>query len=270
MYEVRRPTSLLKILGREKTIVIPPETRKEQNALFGGRHWGLSNKTKRKYFDAQEYVHRLLQQKTNTALRQKNTQFQNEHAHDTKLQLLAYVRQCAEELGHTPHKEEIIGGAFIAYRFDTWSRVIAEAGLPPMGKLPSLTQRKIYQDEMRCQSAAYHNEKADRKAVRAAERAERSRLAKLEFEQRKARDFAWGDAHSMDTDEQLLDYIRTLATELGHTPVAKEVVGGEYIRKRFNTWAIMCTVAELPLPKELKAPKQREMTEYLKNRKRLM
>ena len=230
----------------------------------------MSNKKKKKYFDAQEYVHRLLQQRTNTALRQKNTQFQTEHAHDTKAQLLTYVRQCAAELGHTPHKEEIIGGAFIAYRFESWSRVIAEAGLPPMGKLPSPTQRKIYRDEMRNQSALYHNEKEDRKAARAVERAERTRLAKLEFEQRKARDFAWGAAHEMDTDEQILDYIRSLAAELGHTPAAKEVVGGEYIRKRFNTWAVMCTIAELPLPKELKAPKQREITEYLKNRKRLM
>ena len=90
-----------------------------------------------------------------------------------------------------------------------------------MGKLPSPTQRQIYRDEIRNQSVLYHNEKDDRKAARAAERAERTRLAKLEFEQRKARDFAWGAAREMDTDEQILDYIRSLAAELGHTPAAK-------------------------------------------------
>ena len=59
------------------------------------------------------------------------------HESDTDQQLLAYLRQCAERLGHSPVKAEVEGGAYIAKRFVTWPLALQLAGLPlPKGMKP--------------------------------------------------------------------------------------------------------------------------------------
>jgi hypothetical protein len=80
------------------------------------------------------------------------------------------------------------------------------------------------------------------------------------------RDRIWGEEHQADTDEQLLSHVKAIADDLGQTPRKSEVIGAEYICKRIGSWALICTFAELPLPKELKPPKKKEILRYLSSR----
>lgn len=60
------------------------------------------------------------------------------HENDTDEQLLAYLRQCAERLGHSPVKAEVEGGTYIAKRFITWPLALQLAELPlPKGMKPA-------------------------------------------------------------------------------------------------------------------------------------
>lgn len=56
------------------------------------------------------------------------------------------------------------------------------------------------------------------------------------------------EAHSTDTDEQLLTYLRQSAVQLGHAPWPREIVGGSYIEQRFGTWKNALLRAKLPRP----------------------
>lgn len=126
----------------------------------------LSKKNKNLYFDAQAYVNRMLEERTNAALEQKNAQFAQEHDGDTGEELLDYVVQCAEKLKHTPHVDEVIGGRFIASRFGSWNYLLAKTDLPPLGRKCPLNGRKIYQEELRRQAALYRQAKQERKQAR--------------------------------------------------------------------------------------------------------
>ena len=220
------------------------------------------------YFDAQQWVNQQLEMRVNAALKQKNAQFAWEHEHDSKRQLLDYIVACAKDLGRSPHKDEVIGGSYIAYRFGAWANALAEAGLSPCGKAPALNRRKIYRDELKVQAVLWRQEKADAKAQRATQKEAHTAIVKQEQEERKARDIVWGAEHAQDTDAELLSYVRRCAEAVGQTPRMKEVLGGEYIRNRIGSWALVCTLAELALPPELKPPKKKELLQYLNSCKR--
>ena len=222
----------------------------------------MSKNEKKTYFDAQEYVNRQLAIRTDKALDEKNKQFAIDHAKDSRAQLITYVLQCKEELGHTPFMTEIIGGAYIGYRFDGWVKMLQAANLPLHAKEPAHTGRRIYRDELKRQAKLWKEEKATAKLENAAAKEARAEQAGEEKSARKERDHAWGEEHREDTDEQLLAYIKAVAADLGQTPRKSEVVGGEYICKRIGSWALVCTLAELPLPKELKPPKKKELLQY--------
>lgn len=57
------------------------------------------------------------------------------------------------------------------------------------------------------------------------------------------------EAHSSDSDEMLLEYLRKSAVKLHHVPWQREIVGGNYIEKRFGTYKTALRAAELPNPK---------------------
>ena len=42
--------------------------------------------------------------------------------------------------------------------------------------------------------------------------------------------------HAQDTEQQLADYLRKYADELGHTPWPREIPGGVTIQTRFGSW----------------------------------
>ena len=69
---------------------------------------------------------------------ERDRQWGEAHECDADEQLLAYLRQCAETLGHSPGKAEVEGGNYIAKRFVTWPTALQLAELPlPKGMKPA-------------------------------------------------------------------------------------------------------------------------------------
>lgn len=63
--------------------------------------------------------------------------------------------------------------------------------------------------------------------------------------------------HSLDTDDALLQYLRSCADELGYSPRYKEIIGWKLMELRFESWtmalqkaglapAVKCPVTRLP------------------------
>ena len=60
--------------------------------------------------------------------------------------------------------------------------------------------------------------------------------------------------HTQDTEQQLADYLRKYANELGHTPWPREIPGGVTIQARFGSWELAVAEAGLPFPKHPNQP----------------
>ena len=54
--------------------------------------------------------------------------------------------------------------------------------------------------------------------------------------------------HREDTDEELIDYLRRCAEEIGHAPNACEVIGGAYLHRRLGGWDRALWLAGLGRP----------------------
>ena len=107
--------------------------------------------------------------------------------------------------------------------------------------------------------------------TQAEERAAHARSASLKEQAETAAmielDKVWAAEHEGASNEELLDYLRRCAAELGHTPMhRREVVGSTYISERFGNWAVALSMAGLRLPKK-KQPKETAVNAYLKRRK---
>lgn len=62
--------------------------------------------------------------------------------------------------------------------------------------------------------------------------------------------------HDRDTREQLADYLRKCAFELGHTPWPGEIPGGTVIQARFGSWKQALETAGLPDPEHPNRPEK--------------
>lgn len=215
---------------------------------------GVSKKQKVQYFDPQRWKSQKLAAMTNAALKEKNAAFIEAHRGDTNAQLLAYLRSCAAELGHTPYPKEIYGSGLLMERFGGWPRVVAAAGLPePTCAVPK-GKRLIYTRELKEQSLVFKEKQEEVRAARKAANQVKAEAAHAEKQSRLERDAQWGEAHCNMTDEELLSYLRQCALELGHTPYSYEVVGGKYLSQRFGGWGMVIYRAGLPELKGVKGP----------------
>ena len=224
----------------------------------------MSNKDKPYRFDPQRWKQQQLETMTNAAMRRKDAEFVAAHRDDTDEQLIAYLQQCAQELGHTPYPREVFGGAMIGERFGGWSRAVDVAGLPYPTHKVSDKGRRIYRKTMKEQSRVFDERQAQkREAIRAVNQ-EKAAVAQAEKQARLERDARWGEAHG-DTmsDDEILDYLRARAEALGHSPYSYEVEGGRYIAERFVSWSIALTEAKLPLPKGVQKPRREQKLEFL-------
>lgn len=111
------------------------------------------------------------------ALDEQELNFTRDHTFDTDEQLLAYIREQAELLRHTPRYKEIIGWKLITGRFGSWGSAIEKAGLHistscPVDKLPRIQQ------EVKKQKEIYRQRKAEKKLL--------SEQRRLQQEARKA------------------------------------------------------------------------------------
>lgn len=99
------------------------------------------------------------------ALEAKEEAFRKEHGEDTDGQLIAYLRQCAEELQRTPWPGEILGGTVIAERFGSWEKALMAANLPrsKTENKPSTFLRILKEEEH--QKEVYRQRKAEKKIL---------------------------------------------------------------------------------------------------------
>ena len=222
----------------------------------------MSNKDKPYRFDPQRWKQQQLETMTNAAMRRKDAEFVAAHRDDTDEQLISYLQQCAQELGHTPYPREVFGGAMIGERFGGWSRAVDVAGLPYPTHKVSDKGRRIYRKTMKEQSRVFDERQAQkREAIRALNQ-EKATVAQAEKQTRLERDARWGEAHGNMSDNEILDYLRTCAETLGHSPYSYEVEGGRYIAERFVSWSIALTEAGLSLPKGIQKPRQEQKLEF--------
>ena len=93
----------------------------------------------------------------------RNTEFILDHQNDSLEQLSAYLQACMEDIGHPPARVEVIGGAFLEYRFESrtkslrsfFSGTIAYTVKNP----PEFKNRKIVRDL--CAALAPQEQEAD-------------------------------------------------------------------------------------------------------------
>lgn len=80
----------------------------------------------------------------------KNTQFILDHQNDTLEQLSAYLKACMDDIGHPPARVEVIGGAFLEYRFGSWTKALRSfysgSVSANIKNPPSFANRKIVRD----------------------------------------------------------------------------------------------------------------------------
>ena len=80
----------------------------------------------------------------------KNTQFILDHQNDTLEQLSAYLKACMDDIGHPPARVEVIGGDFLEYRFESWSKALRSfysgSVSANLKNPPSFANRKIVRD----------------------------------------------------------------------------------------------------------------------------
>ena len=200
------------------------------------------------------------------ALQKKNKEFIEEHAMDSKKQLTDYLIECACKLEHTPNRNEIIGGKYIASRFDGWENALHEAGLPIPLKGVDRKKSKVYQEEYKRQEQLLMSELQQRKQQKHEEQKRKKELQEEAKTEHLSEENIWAQEHMNDTVEDLLNYVRTCAEEIGHTPYRKEVLGGKYIAKCFGGWYETLVQAKLPIPSDMKPPSPKKKRQ-LKKRK---
>lgn len=226
----------------------------------------MKTQKKRLHFNGREWFQKNVDSRTDAALQKKNKEFAAEHAADSKKELIDYLKACAEKLEHTPNRNEVIGGRYIARRFDGWENAILEAGLPLSLKRVDRKKTRLYQDEYKVQAELIMNELQERKNQKIAEQQKRQEQQQEAKEELLTEEHIWAKEHQNDTDENLIDYVCQCAEKLGHTPYRREVLGSKCIAERFGGWYETLVLAKLPIPKDMKPPSDRKKRQ-LKRRK---
>ena len=222
----------------------------------------MTSKKNSNYFRGDLWFQEQVKSRARAELSRQQESFAEEHKDDTEEQLIAYVRGFANALGRTPNAGEVIGGPYIASRFGSWNRLVSKAGLPRPGMMPQMERRLIYKKEVTRQEILLRRELQSKKELVKSLRAQKQEERKEMLREQEARDQAWGTLHEQDTEQQLLDYVRRCAEELGHTPVSREVEGSTWIAHRIGSWSLVLTLARLPLPKGMEPPKPKTWKAY--------
>lgn len=218
-------------------------------------------------FNGDKWFNEKVEARTKKSLAQLEKMFRQEHAMDSDEELLEYVRKCAEELEHTPHPIEVLGGKYITQRFGDWGRVIVAAKLPPTSAAaPALKRCDIYKKEFKLQSRLFKKEREAEKVRRAEEQRQNAAAQQEELRMRTLRDMTWGLEHEGDTDEELLEYVHLRAAEIGYSPRVKDVYGAMYIVQRIGNWGMVLKLAGLKIPRDVKRPRESEIDEYYRRK----
>ena len=81
---------------------------------------------------------------------ERDTRWGEANGHMTDEELLTYLCECAETLGHVPYSNEVVGGRYISQRFGGWGVAIYRAGLPELKgvKGPTAAERAAIRAEI--------------------------------------------------------------------------------------------------------------------------
>lgn len=97
------------------------------------------------------------------SLQRQELEFRQEHETAPDEVLLQYLRQCAAELGHSPHEKEIPGWQLLAERFGSWEQTLSAAQLPEPSTPKKPSRYKRIEEEYRIQRQIYRLRKQCRK-----------------------------------------------------------------------------------------------------------
>lgn len=159
------------------------------------------------------------------ALRRKEKKFIEKFGAAGDRELLNYLAYCAEELGFGPRPQDVLGARFIQKRFNGWEPALSRVGLAVTPSTERTDRSSLFSREVKKQEEL-------RRRIAAA-------LAKNE------KDFAI--RHKNDGDEEIFAYVRTWAERLKRAPDWSEILGGLYIRERFNNdWRNVLRASGLP------------------------
>ena len=120
------------------------------------------------------------------SLMQQETQFAETHKNDTDEELLAYLRKCASELGHSPYRKELVGGTYIEDRFGSWEKALIKAGISRHHTTPGkVSTFQLVIDETNRQKVIYRKRKKEKKQQSLQREITRQRL-RAERQQRRS------------------------------------------------------------------------------------
>ena len=98
----------------------------------------------------QETLDPQLLSRVKQIIARRNTEFILDHQNDSLEQLSAYLKACMDDIGHPPARVEVIGGAFLEYRFGSWTKALRSfySGKTStnLKNPPPFTKRKIVRD----------------------------------------------------------------------------------------------------------------------------
>lgn len=209
-----------------------------------------------------DWFQKQVRHRANEALNRLNAAFAEEHKFDTDEHLISYVCSFAKTIGRTPNAEEVIGGLYIASRFNGWENLVNKAGLPKPSVILSKEKQLIFRQELKHQENLLRQERQAKKGSVREARAQKQEQHRKDVWEKARRDEKWGLRHGTDTEEQLLEYVRQCAAVIGHTPVSREVEGATWIAHKIGSWPLVLTLAGLPLPKGMMPPNSRSLKIY--------
>lgn len=136
------------------------------------------------YQDNRALHEKRLKERVRTVISKRNIEFTLAHQHDSVPELVRYVRQCKEELGHVPARTEIIGGEFLELRFGSWFNVLRCSGYVnysgTVPNTPALEHTELYRAEYERQWEQHKQAKKERKKAAETERRDRKSEKKRE------------------------------------------------------------------------------------------
>ena len=226
----------------------------------------MAKQDRRNHYGKEGWLRTEAAEKTREALHRQNLLFPQTHRDIDDRQLLQYVKDFAEELGRSPDACEVIGGSYIAQRFGGWEKVLEAAGRSGPGEIPCPEKRLIYKKEFKRQLKALRQQQQVQKAQKQAERRQKDAAGRALVQEQQQRDALWGREHEEDTEAQLLEYVKQMASRLGHAPLSREVPGGTYIARRIGSWALVLHLCRLPLPDGVAPPNPKTMKAYLQRK----
>lgn len=98
----------------------------------------------------QETLDPQLLSRVKQIIARRNTEFILDHQNDSLEQLSAYLKACMDDIGHPPARVEVIGGAFLEYRFGSWTKALRSVYTGKVSDClknpPPFSNRKIVRD----------------------------------------------------------------------------------------------------------------------------